>query len=191
MEQIGEAWLMTSLTTSPILVALLQSSDSLPVFLLALPAGALADILDRRRLLIFSQAWMLTAAGLLGVLTLLGLTTPWSLLVLTFAMGVGGALNAPAWQALIPGLVKRPELSAALALGSVAFNLSRSIGPGIGGLVVAAVGPGVTFLMNALSFLGVLIVLFRWQRRHRTSVLPTERLIGAMKAGARLRWRRL
>jgi MFS family permease len=185
MEQVGEAWLMTSLTTSPILVALLQSTDSLPVFLLALPAGALADIVDRRRMLIFSQAWMLTAAVLLGVLTVLGLTTPLSLLVLTFAMGIGGAMNAPAWQALIPELVSRAELPAALALGSVAFNLSRSIGPALGGFVVAAVGPGVTFLLNGLSFLGVLIVLFRWRRAPRKSVLPTERLVGAMKAGAR------
>ena len=185
MEQVGEAWLMTSLTTSPILVALLQSSDSLPVFLLALPAGALADIADRRRLLIFSQAWMLGAAVLLGVLTILGVITPWSLLVLTFAMGIGAALNAPAWQALTPELVSRAELPAALALGSVAFNLSRSIGPALGGFVVAAVGPGVTFLLNGASFLGVLIVLYRWRRAPRTSVLPTERLVGAMKAGAR------
>ena len=185
MEQVGEAWLMTSLTSSPILVALLQSSDSLPVFLLALPAGALADIVDRRRMLIFSQTWMLTAAVLLGVLTVLGLITPWTLLVLTFAMGIGAAMNAPAWQALTPELVSRAELPAALALGSVAFNLSRSIGPALGGFVIAAVGPGVTFLLNGLSFLGVLIVLFRWQRAPRKSVLPTERLIGAMKAGAR------
>jgi MFS family permease len=119
MEEVSEAWLMTDQTASPLLVSLLQTADSLPIFLLALPAGALADIVDRRRLLLFTQGWMCAAAAALAVLTLLGLTTPWVLLAFTCALGVGTALNVPAWQAITPELVSRAELPAAAALGGV------------------------------------------------------------------------
>src|SRR5438874_8519194 len=102
MEEVGEAWLMTEQTPSPLLVALLQTADSLPIFLLALPAGALADVVDRRRLLLFTQVWLGLAAATLGVLTLLGLTTPVVLLVVTFVVGIATALNVPAWQAITP-----------------------------------------------------------------------------------------
>lgn len=185
MQNVGGVWLMTSLTPSALMVALMQTATSLPVFLAALPAGALADIIDRRRLLIFWQVWMLAAATALGVLTLLGATTPWILLSLTFALGLGAAMNAPAWQSITPELVSRADLPAGIALNSVGFNIARAAGPALGGLAVAAAGPAAVFLLNAASFVGVIFVLYRWQRKARQSALPTERLLGAIRAGMR------
>ena len=167
------------------MVALMQTATSLPVFLVALPAGALADIVDRRKLLLFWQGWMLVAAAALGVLTFVGATTPWVLLTLTFTLGLGAAMNAPAWQAITPELVSRAELPAGVALNSVGFNIARLVGPALGGLVVAAAGPAAVFLLNAVSFVGVIFVLYRWQRKQRQSALPTERLVGAIRAGLR------
>jgi len=185
MQNVGAAWLMTSLASSPIMVALVQAATSLPVFLIGLPAGALADIVDRRRLLLWTQGWMLAAAAGLGVLTLVGVTTPWVLLALTFALGLGTAMNAPAWQAIVPELAPRSELSAAVALNSVGFNIARAIGPALGGLVIAVAGTGAVFLLNAVSFLGVLVVLYRWQRPPRERLSPPEHVFGAMQAGLR------
>src|SRR5258706_8179380 len=141
MQDVGGTWLMTTLTTSPILIALEQTATTFPVFLLALIAGALADVVDRRRLLMITQTWMLFASAALGVLTLLGLTSIWVLLALTFLLGLGAALNAPAWQAIIPELVGRSELPSALALNGIAINLARALGPAPRGLIVAAAGP--------------------------------------------------
>ena len=185
MQNVGAAWLMTSLSPSPLMVALIQTASSLPILLLALPAGALADIVDRRKVLIVSQALMLAAAGALSWLTIYHLTTPTSLLVLTFALGLGSALNAPAWQAMIPELVPREDLTAAIALGGVNYNAARAVGPALGGLVVAWAGAGATFALNAASFLAVIAVLYRWERVPHSSVLPAERMLGAMRAGLR------
>src|SRR6266571_7152464 len=185
MQDVGGTWLMTSLTTSPILIALVQAATTLPVFLLALVAGALADVVDRRRLLIVTQSWMLLASAALGTLTVLGLAKAWVLLLFTFLVGMGNALNAPAWQAIIPELVGRRDLPAALALNGIAINLARAVGPALGGFVVAAAGPGAAFLLNAVSFLGVVLVLFRWRRAPRQSLLPVETLLGALLAGLR------
>jgi len=185
MQDVGASWLMTSLTASPILVTLVQVGTSLPMFLFAVPAGALADIVDRRRLLIFTQAWMLAAAAILGVVTLLGYTTPIVLLLVTLAMGFGVAMNGPAWQAIIAELVPREELPAAVALNSVGFNIARAFGPALGGMVVAATGPGPAFLLNAASFLGTVWVLYEWNREVPPTPLPAERLIGAMRGGLR------
>ena len=185
MQDVGAAWLMTSLTPSPFLVTLIQVGSSLPMFLLAVPAGALADILDRRHLLIATQTWMLLAAAVLGVVTVSGHVTPFVLLAVTFAMGLGVALNGPAWQAIIAELVPRAELPAAVALNSVGFNIARSVGPALGGLVVAGAGPGPAFLLNAVSFLGVVFALYRWDRDVPASPLPAERLVGAMRGGLR------
>jgi MFS family permease len=185
MHNVGADWLMTSLAPSPVMVALTQTAENAPLFLLALPAGALADIVDRRRLLIYTQAWMLLSAISLAVLTLLGLTTPWVLLILIFSLGLGAALNAPAWQAIIPELVPRSELPAAVALNSVAFNIARAVGPALGGLVVAAIGSWAVFFLNSLSFVGIMFVLYRWQREPVESISPTERIVGAIKAGVR------
>ncbi|TMB18969.1 MAG: MFS transporter [Deltaproteobacteria bacterium] len=185
MHDTSAAWLMTGLAPSPLMVSLMQTATSLPFFLLALPAGALADIVDRRRLLLVTQAWMLVAATALGVCTVAGLTGPWLLLSLTFCMGLGNALNAPAWQATIPDLVPRQELAGAVALGGISVNVARAIGPALGGLLVAALGPGWVFLLNAASFLGVVLVLARWQREVPRSRLPPEDVPGAMRAGVR------
>jgi MFS family permease len=185
MQSTGAVWLMTSLTPSPLMVALVQTATSLPFFLLALPAGALADVVDRRRLLLGTQGWMLAAAAVLGLLTLVGATTPWTLLALTFLLGLGTAMNTPAWQAITPDLVSRPELPAAVALGGVAINLARAVGPALGGLIVAAAGTGAVFLLNAASFVGVMIVLYRWHPSPQKSALPAEGVWGAMRAGMR------
>ena len=185
MQDVGAGWLMTSLSSSPALVALIEAADSIPVMLLALPAGAVADIVDRRRLLIAVQTYLMIVAGALFVSTLLGYTTAWSLLGFTFALGVGTALMMPAWSAIVPELVPPEELASAVALNSVAVNVSRAIGPAIAGLLVAAVGPWLVFALNALSYIGILAVLVRWQREHRKSALPAERFLSAIRVGMR------
>jgi MFS family permease len=185
MQNVGAAWLMTSLSPSPLMVALIQTASSLPILLLALPAGALADIVDRRKLLLVSQTWMLLAAAALGYLTLADMMTPWLLLGLSFALGVGSALNAPAWQAIIPELVPHEELSSAIGLGGISFNAARAIGPALGGIVVASAGAGATFVLNAASFLGVMVVLFVWKRTEHPGLLPAERMMGAIRSGLR------
>ncbi len=185
MQNVGASWLMTLLTPSPVLVALMQTATSLPVFLVGLPAGAIADVVDRRKLLLISQAWMLVVATLLGVLTQLGLTSEWVLLALTFLLGLGSALNAPAWQAIVPELVGKRQVAAAITLNSAGFNLARAVGPALGGIIVAVAGAGAVFLLNAASFLGVLLVIFRWKRRPVKSTAPPERVLGAIVAGTR------
>jgi MFS family permease len=185
MHNVGAEWLMTTLAPTPFVVALMQTAETAPAFLLALPAGALADIVDRRRLLLFSQAWMLCAAVALAASSLAGLKSPPVLLLLTFALGLGAAMNAPAWQAIVPELVPRKELAGAVSLNSVAFNIARAVGPALGGLVVAAAGPWAVFLLNSFSFVGVILVLYRWRRESVESIAPTERVVGAMRAGLR------
>ncbi|HEY0299951.1 MAG TPA: MFS transporter, partial [Rhizomicrobium sp.] len=159
MQSTSAAWLMTTLTASPVLVALMQTAASLPFLLLALPAGALSDIVDRRRVLIATQLWMFAAAAALGWLALHGGLDAWALLGLTFALGLGAAVMAPAWQAFVPELVQRDELPSAVALGGVSFNLARAVGPALGGLLVAAQGAGAVFLFNAVTFVLVAVVL--------------------------------
>ena len=185
MEDVGESWLMTSLSTSPLMVALVETAGSLPVLLLAVPSGAFADLIDRRRLLLVTQGWMLIAAAALGLMTIAGLTTPWLLLALAFALGLGAALNGPAWEAITPELVAGEDLPAAITLGVVAFNVARAVGPALGGLLVAAFGSGPVFLLNAASFLGVLFTLYRWRRPVEKNNLPPEHVLGAMRAGVR------
>lgn len=185
MQNVGAAWLMTSLAPSPTMVALVQAATTLPVFLIGLPAGALADVIDRRRLLLVTQGWMLCAAALLGALTLLNAITPWSLLLLTFALGLGAAMNAPAWQAIIPELVHEGELKPAVTLNGIGYNVARAVGPAVGGAVVAVFGSGAVFVLNACSFLGVIVVLYRWRRPANPSGLPAEDVFGAMRAGVR------
>jgi MFS family permease len=163
----------------------MQTATSLPVFLVGLPAGALADLVDRRKLLLATQGWMLLVAAVLGALTMLNQMNAWLLLTLTFLLGLGAALNAPAWQAVVPELVGRRMLATAVALNSAGFNLARAIGPAIGGLIVALSGPGAVFLLNAASFVGVLVVIYRWRRRPVESTGPPERVLGAIEAGIR------
>jgi MFS family permease len=191
MQDTAASWLMTSLTSSALLVALMQTAASLPVLLLGLPAGALADILDRRKLLIFWQSWMLGAALLLSAFGAIGTLGPFALLFLTFLLNVGNAMNNPAWQAIVPELVPRSQLSQAIALNSAVFNLARVIGPALGGGMLAAFatargGAAAVFFVNSLSFVLVIAVLVRWRRKVvRTSQLPTERFMGSMQAGMR------
>ncbi len=185
MQNVGAAWLMTSLSPSPLVVSMVQTATTLPVFLLALPAGALADIVPRRGLLLTSQLWMLAAAAGLSVATLSRAVSPVWLLALTFALGVGSAMNGPAWQSVVTDLVPKSDLTAAVSLNSASFNLARAVGPALGGLVVAKAGAGATFFLNALSFLAVIVVLYRWQPPAHHSVLPAERLMGAMRTGVR------
>jgi MFS family permease/quinol monooxygenase YgiN len=185
MHDVGESWLMTSLSSSPLLIALLQAADSLAIFLLALPAGALADVVDRRRLAILTQAWLLVGAALLGLLTVTHHMTPWRLIGLSFVMGIGAAFDGPVWQAIVSEVVPRKELPAAVTLGGLSFNLARAAGPAMGGLVVAAAGPFAVFLLNAVTFLYGIVVLFRWRRPPVRTSLPAERWLGAMQSGLR------
>jgi MFS family permease len=185
VQDVGASWLMTSLAPSPLMVSLIQTAGNLPYFLLGLLAGTLADIADTRRLLIMAQIWMLGSAGVLGILTLLHLTTPWILLGMSFSVGLGSALGGPASQAMVPELIPRDDVPEAVALNSIQFNIARGIGPAIGGVIVSVWGAGVAFLANAASFVGVLGVLIKWRRQAHKSVLPAERVYGGIRAGLR------
>jgi len=185
MQGVAAAWLMTALTTSPAPVALLTTMANLPLFLVGLPAGALADVVDRRRLVLLTQIWMLVVASVLGVVALLGWISPGLLLALTFLISLGGALGAPAWQAIVPQLVPRRDLPSAVALNSAGFNLARAIGPALGGLVVAASGPAAVFLLNAASFLAVIAVMARWRPPPRPQLERPEPVRSAVAAGLR------
>src|SRR5450755_3644106 len=134
MQNVGAGWLMTQLTTSPLIVGLVQAAAAVPVFLVVLPAGALADMVDRRRLLLFTQGWMVVASTALGVMSLLHLVDPWVLLTFTFLLGLGAVMNDPAWQAITPELVPREQHASAVALNSAGFNVARAVGPALGGL---------------------------------------------------------
>lgn len=185
MHEVGASWLMTQLAPSPLMVSLIQATENLPFLMLALATGALADTADRRQLLILSQSWMLAAAAVLGLLTVLHWMTPSLLLGLTFILALGNVLNGPSWQAILPEMVSRTEVTAAISLNSVGFNVARALGPALGGLVVAACGSGAVFLLNAVSFLGVIMVLRRWRRPPPPRTKPREKLADAVGAGLR------
>ena len=185
MQNVGSGWLMTSLTMSPMMVSLVQAATSLPVFLVALPAGALADMVDRRKLLLLAQAWMVLASASLGIITIAGRVTPWSLLAFTFLLGLGAVLNDPAWQAITPQVISKREFTSAVALNSVGFNVARSVGPVLGGLVIAVAGSGYAFLLNAASFFGVIFFLYRWKNAPNPAPVPARRILKALAAGFR------
>lgn len=175
MQNLGAGWMMASLTMSPLMVGLVQAANSIAVFLVVLPAGAIADVVDRRKLLLLTQLWMVIAAAALGVLAIAGLVTPALLLLFTFLMGFGAVLNDPAWQAITPEVVSRENFAGSIALNSAGFNAARAIGPALGGLVIYAAGSGVAFLLNAVSFFGVILFLYRWKRPPgRTFVRPSH-----------------
>jgi MFS family permease len=173
MQIVGAGWMMTQLTTSPLMIALVQAAGTVSVFLVILPAGALADMVDRRRFLLVTQAWMVIAAAALGILTLTSCVGPWMLLLFTFLLGLGAVMNDPAWQAITPEVVSAERHASAVALNSAGFNVARAVGPVLGGVVVAAVGCGLTFLLNAASFLGVIVFLYRWKRPAETRLATT------------------
>lgn len=185
MQNVGTAWLMTSLTPSPLLVALMQTATLLPVFFLGLPAGALADILDRRKLLLLAETWLLLVAALLGILTFTNHMSEWPLLALTFMMGLGSALDGPLWQAIVPDLVERQDLPAAVVLNATGYNVARALGPALGGLIVGALGPAAVFFLNSLSFVWVLVAIYRWRRTPTPSDAPSEDMLSAIVSGIR------
>lgn len=185
IQSVGAAWLMTSITGSADMVALVQASTSLPVMILSLASGAIADNFDRRRVMLTAQLFMAAVSAALAVAAYAGHVTPWLLLSFTFLIGCGNALNNPAWQASVGDMVPRAILPAAVALNSINFNLTRSVGPAIGGLIVAAFGAAAAFAANALSYLPLVYVIRAWKPDLPAPTLPPERLGAAMTAGLR------
>ena len=185
LQNTGAGWLMTSLAPEPFIVAMVQAATIMPVFLLALPGGALADIVDRRVFLLGTQTWTILAASLLAILTLCHLMTAVWLLVLTFAIGIGSALTAPAWSAIVPELVPREDMVQAIALNGIGYNLTRAVGPAIAGFLILLGGSSLAFSMYAVSILAVISALFVWRRSRRFTGLPREHFVSAMRAGMR------
>jgi MFS family permease len=185
MQTVGAAWLMTTLTRSSVYIALIQTASALPFFVLALLAGSIGDIFDRRKLILVTEIWMFAIATVLAVFSFTGTMTPWLLLLLTLALSLGDAIEAPTWRAIFPELVGKDDLTPALALNGIEFNLARALGPGLAGLIIAAVGVAVAFVLDALSFLGVIFVIFTWKRPARKSRLPVETLGEASSAAIR------
>jgi MFS family permease len=185
MQTVGGQWLMLTLTGSAAYVAFVQTAGSLPVLVFAVLAGTLGDLLDRRRLLLATQSAMLVVALGLALLTIAGRIAPWSLLVLLFAIGAGQALTAPTWQTLQPELVPAEDRTQAISLGSVNQNLARAVGPAIGGVILAWAGAGTVFLLNAVSFSPVIVVVAAWRSVRPPDALPREHISGAVRAGAR------
>jgi len=184
MNDVAAGWLMTSLAPSPTMVSLVQAATTLPIFLLAIPAGALSDIVDRRKVLLVVSLCLALVAAALGGFVWLGWVTPWVLLVFTFLLGAGTAFAAPAWQAIVPKLIPRDELQAAVTLNSVGINISRAIGPALGGLIIATLGIAVPFGLSAISFLGVIFaLLWRKPAAEGTRHFPAERFTGAVRTG--------
>lgn len=185
IQGVGAAWMMTQIATSPYQVALVQASTTLPIMLFALVAGAIADSFNRRKVMLVAQTFMLVVSLLLTLVTWAGMITPWSLLAFTFLIDCGTALNSPSWQASVGDMVPRAKVPAAVALNSMGFNLTRSVGPAIGGIIVAAAGAAAAFAANAVSYIGLIFVLARWKPQLPVSTLPRESLGAAMGAGLR------
>jgi MFS family permease len=185
IQAVGASWMMTSIAPSADMVALVQASTTLPIMLLSLPSGATADIWDRRLLMLVAQGFMLAVAAALTTIAYLGLITPWTLLALTFLLGCGTALYAPAWQSSVGEQVPRAELPSAVALNSLAFNIARTAGPAIGGVIVARAGPPTAFLLNTVSYVALIAVLVLWRRPRPAPFLPPENMFMAMGAGIR------
>ncbi|MDR7379876.1 MFS family permease [Rhodoferax ferrireducens] len=183
MSDVAAAWMMTSLNATPLWVALVQTASSLPVFLLGLPSGALADILDRKRYFLVTQIWVAVVACLLSLCIFLGLLSPVLLLLLIFANGIGLAMRWPVFSAIVPELVPRTQLPAALALNGVSMNASRIIGPLVAGTLIASAGSAWVFLLNAVLSLAAAVIISRWQRVHVPHPLGRERLLSAMRIG--------
>ena len=185
IQSVGASWLMTSLSPTADVVALVQASTVLPYMLFCLAAGAASDVLDRRALMLAAQILALVVSVLLTVFTYSGVMTPWLLLTFTFLVGCGNAIYGPAWQSSVGEVVPRAELPQAVALNSLGFNIARTVGPAIGGLIVAAFGSQAAFLVNSISYVGLIIVLFSWKRPVEQRQFPPESIPSAMMAGLR------
>ena len=185
IQSVGASWMMIALHGSEQQVALVQSSQALPIMLLSLLAGAVADNMDRRTVMLAAQIFMLVASVALTIFAWAGGLTPWLLLAFTFLVGCGTAVNSPAWQASVGEMVPRTILPSAVALNSMGYNIARSLGPAIGGAIVAAAGAAAAFLINALSYVGLIVVLARWRPPAVPRPLPPERIDVAVAAGVR------
>jgi predicted MFS family arabinose efflux permease len=185
IQGVGAAWKMAELTPSEGMVALVQASTTLPIMVLAVAAGAIADNFDRRRVMLAAQSFMLVVSVALSIAAWFDLLGPWSLLCFTFLLGLGSAMHLPSWQASMRDLVPREDLAAAVTLNSMSFNLMRSVGPALGGVIVASLGAAVAFGLNAVSYLAVIYALYRWQSPVEDRSLPAEKLGSAIWAGLR------
>lgn len=185
IQSVGASWMMISLGASPQLIALVSASVTLPIMLLALLGGAVADNLDRRRVMLAAQAFMFLVSLALTACAWLGVLTPWLLLTFTFLIGCGVAFNGPAWQASVGEMVPRSVLPTAIAYNSMGFNIARSLGPAIGGAIVAGAGAAAAFAVNAVSYIALVVVLLRWRPDPPTRTLPRETLGVAMASGVR------
>ena len=183
IQAVGAAWMMTAISESENMVALVQASTALPIMLFSLVSGALADNYNRRSIMLTAQVFMLAVSILLTIFAYFGWLSPWLLLTFTFLIGCGTALNNPSWQASVGDIVPRDVLPAAVTLNSVGFNITRSLGPALGGAIVAALGAAAAFATNALSYFPLLYALFRWQPDVPVSTLPRETLGRALSAG--------
>ncbi|WP_417643283.1 MFS transporter [Enterobacter kobei] len=185
MNDVGINWTMLTLSADPLSVAMVQAASSLPMFLFALPSGVMADIVDRRKYLLFSQIWVFIAAAGLTFMSRADLVTPGVLLIAAFLLSTGAAMSSPPFQAIVPDLVSKDELGPAIALNSLGINISRAIGPALGGLVLSFAGPWMVFLLNSLSVLGVFWVLYVWKAQPNVQRLPPEHFFPAVRAGVR------
>lgn len=185
IQAVGAAWMMTTITSSGDMVALVQTSIALPIMLFSLVSGALADSFDRRRVMLAAQCFMLAVSALLSICAYLDWLSPWLLLFFTFLIGCGTALNNPSWQASVGDMVPRADLPAAVTLNSVGFNITRSVGPALGGVIVAAAGAAAAFAVNTLSYFALIYALVRWKPVIAASTLPREALASAIFAGLR------
>lgn len=185
IQSVGASWMMTSIAQSADMVALVQASIALPIMLLALVAGAIADNMDRRRMMLGAQSFLFVVSVALSICTFAGLITPWLLLLFTFLIGCGTAFHSPAWQASVGDMVPRTHLAGAVAINSMGFNIARSVGPAIGGVIVAVAGAGAAFAVNAVSYIALIRVLAKWRPAQTPRVLPPESLGVAMGAGIR------
>lgn len=188
MNDVAAAWLMTQLTTSPVMVALVQTASTLPVFLLGVPSGALADIVDRRRYFAVTQLWVSVNALVLAALLFAGVMNAPLLLGLTFVNGIGLAMRWPVFAAIVPEVVPREQLSPAIALNGISMNLARVIGPVLAGVLLAAFNDGVVFALNAVLAAVAFVLILTWKRESKVSSLPGERFVGAMRAGVNFAW---
>jgi len=185
IQTVGAGWMMTQISDSKDLVAFVQAANTLPIMLFSLAAGALADNLDRRRIMLVAQALMMIVSAALAYLAFAGQMTPWLLLAFTFMIGCGTALHNPSWQASMGDIVPREDIPQAVSLNAMSFNIMRSIGPALGGVIVAVSGAAVAFLLNAMSYIPLIYALFRWKHRRPSSNIPREQFGSAMSAGLR------
>ncbi|MEO5696412.1 MAG: MFS transporter, partial [Burkholderiaceae bacterium] len=183
MNDVAAAWLMTSLTTSPVMVALVQTASTLPVFLLGIPSGAVADIVDRRRYFAATQLWVSVTALVLAAMSLMGGLSAPLLLGLVFVNGIGLAMRWPVFSAIVPQVVSKEDLPAALALNGISMNLSRVIGPIVAGALISLVSSAAVFVLNAVLAAAAMVLILRWRSVRAPSALPGERFLGAMRVG--------